>query len=175
MKKPKLYTSRPPAEKSSPPSRQSRFSPPPSNRQSLSSHPWLKSESAKTSSFDRVEILSRKLTEVTSQMEKWFNTFSRLTNDTQDRKAINDFIAALSKRKASTSRETGGSKGKSTSESPGSTISVGNGSNEDQSASGYPKPHSSDGDSLYDLINAPGMNKIVDHVMKNRQNRRRKR
>ncbi|WP_170105399.1 hypothetical protein [Desmospora activa] len=108
-------------------------------------------------------------------MEKWLNSFAHLSHATQDRKALNDLIAALSQKKNnSSSRSTGGSSGKSISDSPGSTVFVNNDNNDDKGSSAFPKPHSNDGDSLYDLINAPGMNKIVDHVMKNRQSRRGK-
>ncbi|MDR6225250.1 hypothetical protein [Desmospora profundinema] len=173
MKKPKLYTSRPRAGSSSLPSRQPPpTSPPQPNPKSLSSHPWLSDERAQLSNrMDQVQNLSRQITEVTSQMEKWFHTFSKFSHMVQDRKVFNDF---LSKMKSPT--QSGGKEKQSGSGSPGTTFSpnsLKSGGGEGEAPS-IPKPHSEDGDSLYDLINAPGMKTIVDQIMKNRSNRRKK-
>ncbi|PTX58277.1 hypothetical protein C8P63_11724 [Melghirimyces profundicolus] len=152
MKPPKLYTNR------RSPSRNQR-----SPRPAASSRNQTE-ESSISGRMEEIRNLSREITAATSKMEQWLAAMTNLSYALEDKNVLQDFIANLSKMQLKTPS---GSKAES-SKPPASAPSKGK-----EESTSNPSPFSKDGDSLYDLINAPGMEKIVDKVMKNRRGRKK--
>lgn len=154
-----------------------------------SARPSPLSPSVQSRQIQEIRHLSQEITAATSKIERWMETMMRLSHAMEDKKGLQELIETLSKIKSkvdsksndSTEERKGNDPDKSAtphSNSEGKTSSksskTSGGEKEGEAADGH-KPFSQDGDSLYDLINAPGMTKIVDNVMKVRQTRQQNR
>lgn len=143
--------------------------------------------------MEEIRHLAREITAATSKMERWMEAMTKLSHAIEDKKALQEVIGTIAKMKSkanSNSTDFTGkiaaekkdnNSGKSATPSPnsggkgGSKSSPSSGEGKGGGAADGHKPFSQDGDSLYDLINAPGMTKIVDNVMKVRQVRQQSR
>jgi len=114
--------------------------------------------------MDEIRNLSREIFSATSKMEKWLTAITNLSYALEDKKAFQKFLTSLSKMDLNPSDDDKkDSSNQSTASSPKKSSHLSS------------KPYSTDGESLYDLINSPGMAQMVDTIMKNRQaNKKRK-
>lgn len=140
--------------------------------------------------MEEMRALSREITATTLKMEKWLEALTNLSNAIENKNMLRDVIGTRSEWKpkpnSSSTGKTGNqaflrkkdsppgdskpthpTSGGKEGAKPSSSSTDGKGS---PPSEGH-KPFSKDGDSLYDLINAPGMTTIVDNVMKTRKNR----
>jgi hypothetical protein len=115
---------------------------------------------------------------------------TKLSHAMEDKKALQEVIGLIANMKSKADSNSTNFTGKIAAEKKenqpdkgetlhpnnrGSESSKSSGKGKEGGASDGHKPFSQDGDSLYDLINAPGMTKIVDNVMKVRQARQQSR
>ncbi|MFC4076897.1 hypothetical protein [Salinithrix halophila] len=174
MKPPKLYTSRPKRKK-----------PSPRRIREKTIDPVPREEFVYSTLSQRVEEarhLSKTLESYASKMDQWLSALANLSYAMKDKTAFQEVMQALSQLRSETSAKPspGGKKGSPGSQSGNSSSKLGANipnprsllpkwsppSKKADPFPPYPKPHSRDGDSLYDLLNAPRFPELVDKVMK---------
>jgi ABC-type transporter Mla subunit MlaD len=150
-KPPKLYISSP-----------NRRRKPPSKPASADSS---KPDSAQLSGhIDQLRQLSNHVSSATSKIEQWLKVMNNISNAAKDRQALQDIVSALAQMQL----------GKQQGSDGNSNPSPRSGKDQDNSQNSPLKlPVSKDGDSLFDLINSPSFNNIVETVMKNRNKKQK--
>jgi hypothetical protein len=99
----------------------------------------------------KLHLLAQQLSVTTSEMERWIKALNNLSSMVKDRKTLDDLISFL----YNWQKESKGGKQASS-------------NNPTKNSRQPPQPHSPvsrDGDSLYDIINAPNFTQIVEKVM----------
>jgi hypothetical protein len=107
--------------------------------------------------MEKMNLLTKEISLMTSQMEQWIQALTNLSYAVKDQDLLRDVISSLSKMQP-----------KSDGKNPKPTTSQQSPPAKDENNSPY-KPHSPDGDSLFDLLNAPSLEKIVKHVMEKKK------
>lgn len=134
--------------------------------------------------MEQIQQFSNQINSATSQVEQWINAITNLSKADWNRKSLQDLASALSNLKLGNadqakikpvpppSDKNDKKEQKAKADNPEKDQKAKSGNPEkDQKTTSF-KPHSPDGDSLYDLINAPTFADIVDKVMKSRQRKR---
>ncbi|SMO62295.1 hypothetical protein [Melghirimyces algeriensis] len=129
--------------------------------------PFTSEEASITGRMEEIRNLSREISSASAKMEQWLAAMTNLSHAMKNEKVFEEFIQSISKMNPNSS-------GEQPSKSPDSKRPSINNQKGDKENTSTPKPFSKDGDSLYDLINAPGMIKIVDQVLKNKKAKKRR-
>jgi hypothetical protein len=116
--------------------------------------------------MEKMNLLSKEISSMTSQMEQWIQALTNLSYAAKDRDLLRDVVSSLSKIQAKQGgKNTKSTKSTGSDQSPPSEKSP---PSKDENNSNY-KPHSPDGDSLFDLLNSPSLENIVKHVMEKKK------
>ncbi|MBN2908695.1 hypothetical protein JQC72_04065 [Polycladomyces sp. WAk] len=107
--------------------------------------------------MEKMNLLSKEISSMTSQMEQWIQALTNLSYAAKDRDLLRDVISSLSKMQPKSER-------KNTKPTASEQSSP---SNRDGNSSFTPVTR--DGDSLFDIINSPSFEKIVRHVMEKKK------
>lgn len=99
----------------------------------------------------KLHLLAQQLSVTTSEVERWIKALNNLSSMVQDRKTLDDLISFL----YNWQRDSKG----------GKQASSGNSAKNSRHPPLPHRPVSRDGDSLYDIINAPNFTQIVEKVM----------
>jgi hypothetical protein len=108
--------------------------------------------------LEELHLLAQQLSTTTSEVERWIKAINNLSSMVQDRKNLNDLVSFLYNWQ---NKSKGGKQA---------------GNNPTKKSRQNPLPHhpiSRDGDSLYDIINAPNFTQIVEKVMARKKRRKR--
>lgn len=122
--------------------------------------------------MEKMNLLSKEISSMTSQMEQWIQALTNLSYAAKDRDLLRDVVSSLSKMQAKQGKKN--TKSTASEQSPPSKPSPPSeqsppSKNENNSSH---KPHSRDGDSLFDLLNSPSLENIVKHVMEKKKKKR---
>jgi hypothetical protein len=133
--------------------------------------------------MEKMNLLSKEISSMTAQMEQWIQALTNLSYAVKDQDLLHDVISTLSKMqpkpdrkkpKPTTSQQSPQliKKPTTSQQSPQPikkpTTSQQSPPSENENNSSY-KPHSPDGDSLFDLLNSPSLENIVKHVMEKKK------
>lgn len=123
--------------------------------------------------MDQIQQFSNQINSATSQVEQWINAITNLSKTDWNRKSLQDLASALSNLKLGNADQAKIKPVPPPSDKNNKKEQKAKADNpeKDQKTTSF-KPHSPDGDSLYDLINAPTFADIVDKVMKSRQRKK---
>ncbi|MDN4593431.1 hypothetical protein [Polycladomyces subterraneus] len=113
--------------------------------------------------LEKMNLLSKEISSMTSQMEQWIQALNNLSFAVKDKDLLRDVISSLSKMQPKPDRKN--PKPTTSQQSPPSQPSP---PSKNENNSSY-KPHSPDGDSLFDLLNSPSLENIVKHVMEKKK------
>ncbi|BCU82567.1 hypothetical protein JIR001_23500 [Polycladomyces abyssicola] len=120
--------------------------------------------------MEKMNLLTKEISLMTSQMEQWIQALTNLSYAVKDQDLLRDVISSLSKMQPKSDGKNPKPTTSQQSPQPNKTPTTSQQSPpaKDENNSPY-KPHSPDGDSLFDLLNAPSLEKIVKHVMEKKK------